>query len=483
MKKHRVVAAIDFGTHATGFAWAVVDARNNDARRREIYFHTQWPAQPIAQAKNLTALLLDANGDVIEWGYAARRRWSGSGAASLQQGTQYISSFKMKLAKDDALPVPSSAMGGGIDARQLISHYLKRIYDLAIKKIVGSGYVEEDIRWCLTVPAIWTDYQKQLMREAAVTAGFPGDDDRLIFALEPEAAAHYARLAGVRTVGMSGKRANLMSPGSRFMIADCGGGTVDITAYRTDNNNSGLIEIGNDCGGGFGSEFVNRSFVENILQSRLGSFDTLELISSQNPAAILEVVDSWEREKVHVTADQVEDIYLPLPAAIDRLLSEEIRSRLAEMQHGIADAIVVTAAEAREAFETVIPNILQLIDKQLEDMRAQRRGAAGREIILLVGGFGSSPYLQSRVEAHVKGRADVLVPGDPRIAVLSGAVHFAYDPQTRARRAKFTYGCDTARAFREGIDPESRLIRNARWPSPLQRPIRYFCGGGGDRSG
>jgi molecular chaperone DnaK (HSP70) len=180
----------------------------------------------------------------------------------------------------------------------------------------------EEVKWCLTVPAIWTDYQKQLMREAAIAAGMPDDDKRLQLVIEHEAAAYHARVSGVRTAHASGRRARLMTRGSRFLVADCGGGTVDITAYRTDSRNR-LEEIGRECGGKFGSEYVNQAFLSGVLAKRFGSCEVIERLLSAAPASLLDVIDSWEKLKLTITTQDEEGLFIPLPAALDRLLSEE----------------------------------------------------------------------------------------------------------------------------------------------------------------
>ena len=51
------------------------------------------------------------------------------------------------------------------------------------------GFTEDDVRWCVTVPAIWDDADKQFMRRAAGDAGFPDGSERLLLVQEPEAAA------------------------------------------------------------------------------------------------------------------------------------------------------------------------------------------------------------------------------------------------------------------------------------------------------
>lgn len=55
-----------------------------------------------------------------------------------------------------------------------------------------------------------------------------------------------------------------------------------------------------------------------------------------------------------------------------------------------------------------------------------------------------------------------MVPPNPDIAVLFGAAHFCYDPQTRARRSRFTYGTEVNDDFEEGVDPEAKRYVTSR---------------------
>ncbi|MFF4157601.1 Hsp70 family protein [Streptomyces sp. NPDC001678] len=455
MKKQRIIAAIDFGTHGTGYAWTTIEDRHKDPKKRLVHFRTRWQDLPTPYPKNLTALLLNDKGEVVSWGYEARRKWATHAARGETEGYEYVSSFKMSLAaeKSEGMEEISGGRFSPEKSRQLVTAYLEKIYSAAMEEIERGGYSSDEVRWCLTVPAIWDDYQKQLMREAAVAAGLPEDAKRLQLVIEPEAAAYHARVSGVRTVRASGRRASLMTKGSRFLVADCGGGTIDITAYRTDDRNR-LEEIGRECGGKYGSEYVNQAFLEQVLTKRLGSFDVIERIQSEAPSAFLELLNYWEKAKLNITTTESDDIFLQLPAAIYVLLSKEERATLGDQQDGIADAIVVRSSEARDVFESVVPSILALVDKQLAEMRVQRRNAPGKELVILVGGFGNSPYLQERLQEHLADRADILVPPDPQLAVLLGAVHYTYDPQTKSRRTKYTYGCNTVAPFREGVDPE-----------------------------
>ncbi|KZR95920.1 Uncharacterized protein APZ42_010024 [Daphnia magna] len=54
---------------------------------------------------------------------------------------------------------------------------------------------DEDIRWVITVPAIWRSAAKQLMREAAYEAGLGSDrlPHQVLISLKPEAASLFCR--------------------------------------------------------------------------------------------------------------------------------------------------------------------------------------------------------------------------------------------------------------------------------------------------
>jgi molecular chaperone DnaK (HSP70) len=503
MPTPKVVVGIDFGTHGSGISWCTYGGRNDDPTQRRINFFNTWVGQPVATVKNLSALLVDAQGEVLAWGYEARRR-----ALVTVHGAEeprYFNAFKMGLMEqavaeragrdgetsviedhlddddddledeDDEEVTPESVADstgeeegaeedGASDlvvlsgtrrqnAESLIAAYLRKLHETALAQVTASGYDRDDIRWCLTVPAIWTDEQKQVMRDIAGTAGFPMEDGRLILALEPEAAAHYALVSGVKVAGGASDGASLMEPGSRFVVVDCGGGTVDLTAYETDDEGR-MVEIGLPLGGPHGAEEINRAFRDEHLLDRFGKLEILQDLAADHPEALLDLTEAFERAKLHFGPDETDPIYLTLPTAIDRRIGATVRKRLARKQNGVTDAIVVTADEARRLFDTVLPDILDLIDEQLKEVENTATATSRAPVVLLVGGFSASPLLQHAVKEHLLGRANVLVPPDPGAAVLYGAAHYAYEPHTRARRSRLTYGTSYCPHFEEGVDPE-----------------------------
>ena len=87
-----------------------------------------------------------------------------------------------------------AANGKELPAMTIFSMTLNYFRNHALRELAdatGSKVHPNDIRWVITVPAIWRQKAKQFMREAAYEAGIasPEDPDSLLLALEPEAAS------------------------------------------------------------------------------------------------------------------------------------------------------------------------------------------------------------------------------------------------------------------------------------------------------
>ncbi|HTJ69512.1 MAG TPA: Hsp70 family protein [Actinospica sp.] len=440
----RIVAAIDFGTHGTGFAWAFSSARDDEPTRRNIYMFDNWTSQPTTYVKNLSALLLDGSGGVVAWGYEAQKLFQTESREHPEY--EYAERFKMRLLPPEDAAGSGAAAGPGRSPQTLITAYLRSFYRFTLEQIIArSGVAEDEITWCLTVPAIWKDRERQIMRDCAVAAGLPADTDRLLIAVEPEVAALYCRFdGGYSEVG---------DVGDRFMVVDAGGGTVDITAYE--KTADGLTEIGYTDGGSLGSTYIDRQLLETVIPRRLGA-EFVDTVKRKEPAAFAAMMDDWERAKREFEPGQKRPIILQLSHRLFRLLTDENRRRLGELQNGVDDEIVISPDEITDAFDHVVRPLLKLVD-------AQNRKVGQRSLnrVLLVGGFAQSPYLQQRLREHLEPKVELMIPAYPSQAVLAGAVHYGLNPATiSGRRSRFTYGVGVAQPFDEMRDrPEDKVIR------------------------
>jgi len=123
-----------------------------------------------------------------------------------------------------------SVDGRELELTTVISESLRFISEKAIEKLTEQvGKVNKNrIRWVLTVPALWTEDQKQFMRKACLSAGIIDElsSANLLLCLEPEGASIQCRNDAEDQVR------GIMGKGSVVMVLDCGGGTVDITVHK-----------------------------------------------------------------------------------------------------------------------------------------------------------------------------------------------------------------------------------------------------------
>ncbi|WP_187283230.1 Hsp70 family protein [Streptomyces sp. t39] len=419
-----MAAAIDFGTHGSGFAWCAVNDGEDPADRR-IDFFDQWKDQPVSYPKNLSALLLDDDGRVLEWGYAARRA-----RANRAEG-RFATGFKTWLK-------PDAGEGGTPgEAKELVAAYLRELRNRALLSITGGGFHPDDVRWCLTVPAIWDDAERNLMRQAAEEAGFPTGRERLILVTEPEAAAVYCAVD--RGAGIGG------ADTAPTLVVDCGGGTVDIAGYR-DRGDGTLEELCTPVGGKQGSDYINRRFEREMAQ-RIGPAAYRALQEREHE--LLSLLDGFESAKAAFRVDSDEPTRIPLSfAAGNTIVRHGGLERLASSQNGVDDEIVLTADVMRTLFEgTVDPLVRQVVTRTRELLAACGPDEVLR--VVVVGGFAQSLYVRSRLTEDVTqefgARVRIVIPPSPARAVLAGAVHYACRPEiVHSRRARSSYGAAIA---------------------------------------
>jgi hypothetical protein len=466
-----VVAAIDFGTYGTGYAWTEADDDLNEALGR-LSFKNDWAGLPSPYPKDLSAVLVAPGGEVTAFGHEAKLEWARVNAGPNENGYGYASGFKMALKADAYRGVRAPGAGSLLvdsvaKAYPLVVAYLRRIHQVALKEIEGSGYHESQIRWCLTVPAIWDEEEKHLMRRAAAEAGMPKDRDRLLLALEPEAAAVYCRVHLARVLGtQQEQQSRLVVDGTRFMVVDCGGGTVDITAFRVEKDEYGrdrMIEIARASGGKLGSEYINEAFIDVVLRDRVGGAAVIERIRRDYPQALLDLVSSWENSKGSVKVERdgpggepriSQPVYLTaIPGEITDLLTPETIERLGTLPGGSRYRIAVTPEEVQRLFDSVLDHLIELVEEELDQMIANNGAQSEPERLLLVGGLSTSEYLQERLLSHFGSRVTLLLPAHPAAAVLFGAVLYGCDPPgIRARQSRYTYGCQIAQPFDRVLD-------------------------------
>ncbi|KAF9208192.1 hypothetical protein BGZ49_009509 [Haplosporangium sp. Z 27] len=429
--EYPLLVAIDFGTTFSGVAYAFKS--NGDVLEM-----TTWPHQANLYGKVPTVSAYSKDSDQLHsWGYAAK-------AAMLTPNGRNLDLLqKFKLFLDNDLAPYLAPLPRTINPQSAITDYLRAMHIHAINEITknsagGVVFDQSHIQYCLTVPAMWTDAAKGVMRQTAIQAGLIQPNDpphRLILVSEPEAAAMYCE--------RKCEQFNLRH-GDRFMICDAGGGTVDLIVFQVDYSSGArkLIEVTRGSGASCGSGFLDENFTM-LMRQKLQRFNL-------QPKAWAQITEEFMfMHKPQFDGD--EDSFITMPATV---------ANVADVDIGLEDGLLtITAQEMRElVFDPVVNQVLGLIDGQL--FQSQQCSA-----ILLVGGFGSSPYLHKRVMQEFENRVPLIrYPPRPDLAVVRGAVYHGLTNQPiQARVARRWYGVDTTRPYKAGDPIDKKYMQDGKY--------------------
>ena len=438
----KVIAAIDFGTSRSGYAYAFKDDKRVVGRY-------EWDKQPFQYVKTLTQSLYNTERKLEAWGYAALSRLAELRQDKSAKHYSFFPTFKMALRESRKRtkegPILSARNGQEFPVVDLIADYLRQLGGLLqteLKTVTSGELKDNEILWCLTIPAIWKDDEKSFMRSAAIKAGLitasESDHDRLLLVLEPEAAAIYCQE----------KDQSQLEAGKRFMIVDCGGGTVDITIHQV-SSHGGLDEVTEGTGGAYGSTYVDKEFRE-YLAGKLTA-QPLTRYEQEDPIGWLELMADWERKKCDFDSATTATTYFEIPNRLYKILSKDypqILEQLANEQSGDDEKVHLSKETMQAFFKPVLDGLVQKVKEQFEQLDSQ-----GCDILYLVGGFSTSPILRQRIQQEFGNRAKIVMPSQPGAAIVEGAASFGLNQESiRSRRSRLTYGCKVCEVFDENKD-------------------------------
>ncbi|KAJ9507626.1 hypothetical protein QJQ45_019183 [Haematococcus lacustris] len=419
-----LVVSLDLGTYGSGYAFKTMGSSG------QVRMHEDWPDSPegLKGPKTRSAIL-----------------YKGSPADQASGNYTMLTNFKLTLQdKRHAAKLPA-----GLSPEQVIADYLTFLRKYVLEQLareVGAAMARlENIQWCLTVPAIWSEGSKALMRTAAVRAGLirTADSEALTIILEPEAAALHALE----------HQAPPLVPGMSVMVLDVGGGTADVTVHNCEERGGRcvLAESTRAMGGLCGSVFVDNNLRE-LYREAVGAA-AFDAWSAQYPASLQQVMEKWEAvkqsfgtgassslsaapdlapagpvpglgfddEEEEAAAGGAGGFRVFIPPDLHGCMTDDDLANLVVEQGSDTD-VLLSCHTMSLLFEQPVQEICALAVSQLE-AAAQEEGTGPCSMVLLVGGFARSAYLQARVRAALMptGLAmDLVVPPNPHAAVLEG---------------------------------------------------------------
>ncbi|XP_071125002.1 heat shock 70 kDa protein 12A-like [Mytilus edulis] len=469
-----IVAAIDFGTTYSGYAYC----KHADYTRNPVNPSIQcnpWIGGESLTSKAPTCVLFDTEEKLHSFGHEAIKNYYDNPDKLQLNKYFYFEYFKMMLYEQEDLTtetyleesikeddVKKRKKMKAVDVFGAVIGYFRDQLLGAIKNSGENWFTEKDVMWVITVPAIWDLRAKQFMRECAKKAKIA--HDQIMLALEPEAASIHCRRVpvGVQTEGDGRKIIAAMAPGAQFIVLDQGGGTTDIAVHEVTGENT-LKEVHQACGGHWGGITVNKQFYK-FLEKIFGK-DVINSIKETNPSAFYSLLRNFENKK---TSFKKEDEGEPEGQVTLRLPIDWTDTFEAITSVSLAEDVEKTIFHGRvkvnkdkfriknDLFRTFYDYSLENVIRELEKLLAKKE-LQNVQTLLVVGGHSASTVLTEALKTKFP-KIGMVIPKDPGLAVLKGAVLFGFDPGTiTSRVARFTYGIGTTRAFEKG-DPESKKI-------------------------
>ncbi|CBJ25647.1 Heat shock protein 70 [Ectocarpus siliculosus] len=458
------VVAIDFGTTRSAWAYQVSGQADNKIL---VKIPASADTSPSSTIKTETAALIGGRGSggLVSFGPAAIEDYAASDHVADQALFRWFK-FDLCESRTDQTEVGSvmtESVGGqhtvpllGVMTASL--RYFKEDVLAFLSRTGGRTVDVNSVNWVLTVPAIYDDFAKRFMRQAAYEAGMIDrmNSTRLRLCLEPEAAC----LAAITTDNPLTSNAE----GKNMMVIDCGGGTVDITAHKIISVEPlTLEEVAAPDGGLFGSTRVDNAFrvwLKGFLGEKFQEIETTR--------TLLSIMMSWERKKA--TFQGLDS------AAVWRLNLSELagydvtNQDMENLRRSYNDGKPSSLFVGGEKFNVTLPTTLvtsfftPTLQKIAECLRRIKRESQLHDLhrVFVVGGFSRCPMLREVIRNGLDLPAGRVVDvHEPDLAIVKGAVmYFDRSTSFNSRKARYTYGTGFAVPF-DDSNAEHRRRRAA----------------------
>ncbi|KAM6497429.1 hypothetical protein JOM56_007902 [Amanita muscaria] len=326
--------------------------------------------------------------------------------------------------------------------RYLFKSTKKYITDL---ELCSWDSVERNIDFILSHPNGWEGKQQSQMRKAAIAADLVDKSqavERISFVSEGEASLHFCL----------NKKPTLHNERDGILVVDCGGGTIDVSAY-SQTLKGRFKEITQPECLFQGSVFVTwraKEYLKQRLQNSKYGSDEIEVIAN-------------EFDRITKCTFNTSDTPSSVKFRGLKHNDPEFDIRLGRIK--------IIGTQMASFFKPALQDIIQVIDRQ------RSKTTVNVKTILLVGGFARSDYLFSQLSSYFNGGSVSIVRADIthlNKAVADGAASYYLDHYVTARVSKNSYGVKIS-ALSDFTDPEHARRRNTK---VMQPDGRYYIPGG-----
>ena len=341
----------------------------------------------------------------------------------------YFTMFKRNLdPKINRNLVASDYPGDEMELEIILKEFLRILKQEEIENNQAFSNLDiiHEIKYIIALPPLWDIKGKKLMENAAKRIGMVN----LEVVLEPEAAS----LAIFNEDNPKIK--NLTFPGSKFLIVDAGGYTVDFSANKIlENNNLEQLMIPSSIVNG--SSLLNDKIFE-LVKKVIGE----EKVKKTDYSYIKKILNRIEviKKEINEITDKSDD---PKNIALDvselnltcgttgyifsRSIKEcdfEIDGKNLTLSNG---KIFIPKKYIYDMILDVSKNIIHYVNSILAKIGSV-------DLIIFTGGFSQNVIFRNTIKKYTESVADVIFMNKPQESVMKGAALFGLSPTQISRR-------------------------------------------------
>ncbi|KAK3610045.1 hypothetical protein CHS0354_032402 [Potamilus streckersoni] len=264
--------------------------------------------------------------------------------------------------------------------------------------------------------------------------------ENLKIVFEPEAASFACRYLPVITLSQTTYQPcfSEVPIGTIYMVVDLGGGTADIVIHKKIDQRR-VKEISRPCGGPWGGTAVDTNFTSFLI--KIVGAKVFMKFKQTFPLDYADLMQEFEVKKRTVEQSMNKKIHFKMSSELSNICQQEtgvdFKATVLETEYRhkirfIGDKAMIDPEIFYGFFDPVAKNIVEHVKNILE-----ARHGSKVELLLMVGGFSESKYIQNIMKSEFQSNTmDVLIPKDPGMSVIKGAVVFAREENLLAFRVR-----------------------------------------------
>ncbi|KUJ06536.1 actin-like ATPase domain-containing protein [Mollisia scopiformis] len=443
----KCILSIDYGTTYTGISYVF----SNESELNDIATVQTWPGDGRDRdfewkTPTVIAYGSENNFQGVKWGFMVEPgmksySWTKLLLDKNAPKGKYDDPTLTNIVRKGMMELPK-----GKSAQQVCEDYLREVRNFVFARLDkenGADFMKLTPMECwITVPATWLDEAQDATREAAKGAGFASRSmDSINVIPEPEAAA----ICALKKLTAPGAPDSLKA-GEDIMICDCGGGTVDLTTYSVTATYPLLdfeeLVVGE--GGKCGATYIDRN-LHTLMTTRFG--ESFKKLDPKKTGPGSKFMQSFERVK------------RDFPKGFDKekgIGPLKLVSKNPAHYDDDDGTVKLSLADMQSLFDPVISQVIALVKAQVQEASKLNHDI---DRIVLVGGFGDSPYLFEKLGAWCKtnGGIKLICPPAPQAAIARGAaLRGLAGTAPSLKKQRRHYGYEVGRTFDEGVDDATK---------------------------